>query len=102
MTERCKSCDHDTQTHAEAGSGCLFKVTSVPSYRSQICPCDFNAYKPPPCDECEGTTGIRCDLPAGHQEQHEGTHTPRLDGTESVGYELFVRWPRNQWDRKQQ
>lgn len=93
MTNRCKSCDHDTQIHAKDGSGCLYKVTSVPVYKEELCPCNLNAYKPPPCSEHEGATGIRCELPTGHEGPHEGTHTPRVDGTESVGYGLFLRWP---------
>ncbi len=91
--ERCKSCDHDTQAHAEDGSGCLFEVSSVPSHRGNLCPCDVDAFVPPPCNEMEGATGINCELPKGHEGPHEGTHTPRVDGTESVGYGLFLRWP---------
>jgi hypothetical protein len=59
----------------------------------------LKAPKPPPtCRGIEGATGIDCELPPGHAEDHEGTHTPREDGTESVGYPLFVRWPYTPWD----
>lgn len=93
MTARCESCDHDTQVHADDGSGCLFEVKQVAHLDDRICRCTFNAYKPPPCNEHEGATGITCELPTGHEGTHEGTHTPRVDGTDSVGYGLFLRWP---------
>lgn len=53
-------------------------------------------------DECratEGATGIECSLSPGHHEWYSGRHTPRTDGTESLGYPLNVQWPRQEWDR---
>lgn len=93
MSERCKSCDHDTQIHADDGSGCLFKVKTVRIGDDSLCRCTFDAYRPVPCRVIEGATGITCSRNQGHDGDHEGTHTPRTDGTESVGYPLFVRWP---------
>jgi hypothetical protein len=93
MTERCKSCDHDTQAHAPDGSGCLFEIKSVGIGDDRICLCNFNAWKPVPCRVQEGATGIECSLARDHHGPHEGIHTPRNDETESVGYGLLVRWP---------
>jgi hypothetical protein len=53
-------------------------------------------------DECgalEGMTGIECDRYPGHQDWHSGKHTPRTDGTESVGYPVHIQWPRMDYDR---
>lgn len=53
-------------------------------------------------DECgatEGMTGIECDRYPGHQDWHSGKHTPRTDGTESVGYPVRIQWPRMDYDR---
>lgn len=53
-------------------------------------------------DEChalEGMTGIECDRYPGHQDWHSGKHTPRTDGTESVGYPVHIQWPRMSYDR---
>jgi len=93
MTKRCKSCDHDTQIHGADGSGCLYTVTQGDIGRDLVCPCTVDAYEIPPCRAIEGATGITCDRPKGHDGDCEGTHIPRTDGTESVGYQLFVRWP---------
>jgi len=54
----------------------------------------------PRCGAGEGATGINCGLPRLHalDVDHEGTHQPGVDG-DGIGYQLFVRWPWQQWDR---
>lgn len=96
---RCKSCDHDTQIHASDGSGCLFTVAKGRVGQDLVCPCTVDAYRPERCKATEGATGISCHLQAGHLGDHAGQHTPRTDGTDSVGYPLSVRWPYTDYDR---
>lgn len=97
MTERCKSCDHDTQVHAPDGSGCLYEIKTVGIAADRICTCTLDAYRKPRCKASEGCTGIDCALPAGHQGEHEGTHKAGGEH-DGVGYDLFVRWPYQPWD----
>ncbi len=98
MTERCKSCDHDTQAHASDGSGCLYEVDHHQLRNDGRCPCTFDAYRKPRCKGSEGATGIDCRLDAGHQQDHEGQHAPGPGEHDGIGYPLFVRWPYEPWD----
>jgi hypothetical protein len=50
------------------------------------------------CSATEGATGVDCHLAPGHDDWHHGTHIPRTDGTESIGYPFNIHWPRNQYD----
>jgi hypothetical protein len=93
--ERCEVCDHLMTLHAEKG-GCQ-KAVIVPSLGAYVCPCIVKP-RPPLCKAQEGATGIACSLNAGHSSDHEGTHIPRTDGTDGIGYQLFVRWPYTSWD----
>jgi hypothetical protein len=52
-----------------------------------------------PCGATEGGMGVDCHLPAGHPGWHSASHTPRTDGTESIGYPFHIQWPRFGWDR---
>jgi hypothetical protein len=93
-SERCKSCDHEMTSHCE--HGCLRKIKET---RDGITGCPCTAVPPKPrCRAMEGATGIDCALEVGHPGEHEGTHMPHTDGTESVGYPLFVRWPYTDYD----
>jgi hypothetical protein len=97
VTGRCKSCDHDTQVHFPNGSGCGY-VIAMPGHGDPACPCTLDAFKRPTCRGHEGATGIDCGLDAGHQQDHEGQHTPGSGERDVLGYPLFVRWPYTPWD----
>lgn len=61
---------------------------------------DLLSPKPAPtCAAMEGATGIDCEQPSGHQGDHSGTHEPKAEN-DSIGYRLFVCWPRNEFDGK--
>ena len=46
MTDRCKSCDHDTQAHYPDGSGCGYVIATLVDV-DPICPCTHEAYSGP-------------------------------------------------------
>jgi hypothetical protein len=96
--ERCEVCDHLMSTHSQRG-GCQKSVVVRGGgfENTYFCPCVVTP-PPPRCKAQEGATGIACDLDAGHSVDHEGTHIPKTDGTDGIGYKLFVRWPYTSWD----
>ena len=96
MTDRCKSCDHDTQAHYPDGSGCGYVIATLGDV-DPICPCTHDAYKRPICKASEGATGIDCQLETGHQSNHEGAHKSGGEH-DGIGYDLFVRWAYQPWD----
>ena len=96
--ERCASCDHPMTSHGDLG--CHRKITKTKTGGALRCPC-ITVPPPPRCKAIEGATGIGCYRPTGHHEDHKGKHTPRTDGTESVGYWLVVEWPYTPFDEAQ-
>ncbi|ALG07645.1 hypothetical protein [Kibdelosporangium phytohabitans] len=58
----------------------------------------LDSLKPEPtlCGAVEGATGIKCDEPERHRDDHTGTSTAQQNA--SVGYQLTVTWPRQPYD----
>ena len=93
MIDRCDFCDHPTRSHMS--SGCLRKI-QIGANGFAPCPC-VAPLPTPRCKASEGATGIDCELEAGHQGEHEGTHKSGGEH-DGIGYDLFVRWPYQPWN----